>query len=437
MHLLLIAYEFPPIESAQGLRWGYLARELALLGHTVDVVTVDLGGASAAAFAVDGMSVRRVFAGPFVGGARRVALRSGRAAATASGADVGATSTKELAYRGLRRALDQVLIPDVRSEWLPWGLAAARTAIRARRPDVIIASHEPGVDLAIARRLSLSHHIPVLADLGDPMMASYSPRWRRSLDAMFERRWLVSAVAITVTTAATRDLLRARLPQLHATPIEVISQGFCPAPLAAVDAGLFEPGRFELLYTGTLYARFRNPQVLLEALRDSPTIRLTVIGTLNGIDAARLQEHPQVRYLGRMPHADVVLAQRSADMLVNFGNSDDVQVPGKLFEYFGAQRPILHIAQTHTDPSSQLLRSLARGVPVAAEREALSGTLTRLGAQQRPERDLAFDLSPESVAAFAWPRLAQHLAGLLAAARDAGSGAGRLAAATVPRVDAD
>ncbi|GIX34498.1 MAG: hypothetical protein KatS3mg126_0277 [Lysobacteraceae bacterium] len=66
MRLLLIAYEFPPIEAAQALRWAYLSRELVHHGHEVHVLTVYLPSMAESRFQT-GAKVHRVFAGPFVG----------------------------------------------------------------------------------------------------------------------------------------------------------------------------------------------------------------------------------------------------------------------------------------------------------------------------------------------------------------------------------
>src|SRR5690606_4528637 len=43
MRILLVTYEFPPSRSPRALRWHYLVRELALLGHEVHVLLPDMG----------------------------------------------------------------------------------------------------------------------------------------------------------------------------------------------------------------------------------------------------------------------------------------------------------------------------------------------------------------------------------------------------------
>src|SRR5690606_27653333 len=66
--ILLIAYEFPPSPSPQSLRWAYLARELALLGHRIHVLAPEHPGSGEGLPALPGsVVVHRTFAGPAMG----------------------------------------------------------------------------------------------------------------------------------------------------------------------------------------------------------------------------------------------------------------------------------------------------------------------------------------------------------------------------------
>ena len=369
LRILVIAYEYPPVESAHGLRWGYLSRELCSQGHDVCVVTAAVLGPSHTSSGFEQAAVVRIFPGPFVGVTGNVSRRLRRSEQSAGGHDVGQPpGIIERSYRLLRKLLNQV--PDIRTEWLPWGLAAAKRAIDENRPDVIIASHEPGVDLAIARRLQRRYGIPVVADLGDPVVSPYTPRWRRWLDARFERRWLADVAAVSVTTEQTRQLLRTRIPNLRKVPIEVLTQGFdvhTRLSGSTRNSLSFDPERLEMLYTGTLYARFRSPASLLKALQQVPGVRLTVAGHLDGIDPGLLERDGSVRYVGRLSHAQAREAQRQADVLLNIGNDFGVQMPGKLFEYLGAGRPILHLSSVSDDASAEIVRDLECGVVVRSD----------------------------------------------------------------------
>jgi hypothetical protein len=396
MRILLIAYEYPPLESAQSLRWGYLAAELERAGDSVAVVSADLRLQTADR---SGSDVTRVFAGPFVGGSARLARRDPALDADAGGR-VGEPSWAERAYRAIRYGLDRVLVPDVRTEWWPFAAAAVRRSIRAQLPDIIIGSHEPGVDLMLARDAARRFGIPFHADLGDPFGSPYSPRWRRGLDVAIEGRLLRTASSISVTTEATSTLLMNR-HGLPASRFSIIPQGFCGdaparAPYRSSDV-------LTLLYTGTLYARFRDPRPVFEAMARLDGVRLLVAGTLDGIDPSGLRRMPNVEYLGRVSHHQARRLQADADILLNIGNASDLQVPGKIYEYFGACRPILHIAQTPTDPGARLLSSLRRGIVVAAEARAIASAISGLAERaMRSGLDAEFDLSQGAVARYSW-----------------------------------
>jgi len=429
--VLLIAYEFPPIESAQGLRWKYLSRALAERGHSVVVVTAALLDPPSSGHDDAGVHVIRVFAGPFTGTAAALAGATGlgRAPSTGAGAVARPMSLPERAYRALRFIGNRMLVPDIRTEWLPWGLAAAKKVIESGHPDVIIASHEPGVDLAIARRLRRRYRIPVVADIGDPVVSAYTPHWRRGLDAHFERAWLSDVAAVCVTTQGTREVLRHRIPGLRDTPVEVLSQGYSDDPVRS-DAGIgFDEATLELLYTGTLYARFRSPAPLVRALERVSGARLTVAGYLDGISASAMCSSGSVRYVGRLPHEQVRAAQYQADVLVNIGNDFDVQIPGKLFEYMGAGRPILHIAHAENDASAKLVEDTGCGVVTrASDVDGIVAELLRLKEEKRLGK--LDTRRRDAVAAFSWRNIGSRLESVLAdvverAARDNGNVASR------------
>jgi hypothetical protein len=218
--------------------------------------------------------------------------------------------------------------------------------------------------------------------------------------------------AATVTTEATQSLLIGRLESLRRVPVEVVPQGFHAGkePVSApVD---FRSDILELLFTGTLYAGFRSPAGLLEAMRGLEGVRLTLVGHLEGMGQDAFG--PNVRFLGRLPHAIVREAQRRADVLVNIGNDDNVQIPGKLFEYLGAARPVLHLSSGAGDPSAALLAQVRRG-HVVPSRDALAirKLLQAWAVAGRSGPEAGVDLGPGAVEHYAWPRLAEQVERLL------------------------
>src|SRR5690606_39301354 len=92
------------------------------------------------------------------------------------------------------------------------------------RPDVVVSSHEPATTLQVGLQAARGGFRWV-ADLGDPVLAPYTPRRWQGRAGRLERDVLREAEHVLVTTPATRELLCDR----HgADPrrVTVVPQGF-------------------------------------------------------------------------------------------------------------------------------------------------------------------------------------------------------------------
>ncbi|MBK5966111.1 hypothetical protein CCR95_19005 [Thiocystis minor] len=415
MRVLLFAYEFPPILAAQSLRWYYLANELARLGVEIDVLTPSFRNLWGYDPTFEKhVCIHRCFPGPFIGFSGWLAARLRAGAAVDENRQVEPAPMLPLSerlYRTARRLLDQILIPDVRTEWLPFAWRAARRLHAERHYDLVISSHEPGVDLLLGLRAQRHWGIPWIADLADPLVAPYTPRWRVALDRALERRVCKRADALLVTN----EPIAWRLTERHGVPPEkllLIRQGFDhrdrltetePAPAWPAD-------RFVLLYTGTFYQGFREPGPLIEALARLENVQTIFVGDMGPFVAALSQLGERVTLLGKRPHAVCLALQRRANLLLNVGNRQDDQVPGKVYEYLGAGRPILHIAGSPTDPVPGFLESTRHGRGVAADPSAIAASIRELQMRWRNGTlDPSFDLSPLSVQEYSWAAGAARL----------------------------
>jgi hypothetical protein len=95
---------------------------------------------------------------------------------------------------------------------------------------------------------------------------------------------------------------------------------------------------------------------------------------------------------------------------VNVGNDQPYQIPGKLSEYFGAQRPILHLSSGSDDPGAALLRRLNRGLVARNEPNSIRAALADLYASWRAgDLETRFDLSMQSVLKYSWLALGGRL----------------------------
>lgn len=428
LRLLLIAYEFPPSPSPQSLRWGLLVRELVSLGVDVHVLTVETDDSGGAAAPPLGITVYRTPPGGVAGLVVRVRrLLRGRDRAPAGappvadsgdgavGRSAGArVNWKGRVYHALNQALSLVTFPDERGRWEHHGRQRLEELLETLRPDVVVSSHEPATTLRLgAQAKAAGFHW--VADLGDPVLSFYTPaRWRRE-SMRVERMTCRVADHVIVTTEAARQLLVGR----HTVPwsrLSVLTQGYDPVAIPTQAPGVvFDAGRLELLYTGRFY-RFREPRVLVDAVLACPGARLS-IATARAPDwlLPLLEEHPaQLRLLGFVPHAQAVWLQRSADVLVNIANDDPVHVPGKIYEYLGAGRPILHLGDNDDDVAANLVRSHRRGLAIGKTTGAVAHALAELAAIKRDDVwSERFSLDQTGVEQYQWQAIARRLHAIL------------------------
>ncbi|GAB2662629.1 hypothetical protein GCM10027193_16120 [Arenimonas aestuarii] len=410
------------------MRWAYLVRELALAGHDVHVLAPE-NPASGSGLPVmpPSVTVHRTFPGPLMGllvwrarhrpdpvgeGAKQDAPTPGLPASRPQLNWKGRLWHTGLNWKGrlfnrLQALLAWFLFPDLRAEWRPWAARRLRRLLRDLTPDVVISSHEPATTIELgllAKRAGFNW----IVDMGDPVLAPYTPwRWRRRA-LRLERAACQQADHVVVTTEPARQLLAER-HGLAADRCSVLTQGFDHRFQASARMGQgtpFSHDRLELFYTGSFYG-FRRHQPLLQAVLATPGARLNIasISVPADIEAASQQAPESVRLLGFMQHLDVLDLQRKADVLVNLANDDPCQVPGKIYEYLGAGRPILHVGGAGDDVATQLLRQSGRGEACENDPDAIAGLLARL-AERRREDALPMD---DTILAYAWATGAARL----------------------------
>ncbi|MET0327205.1 MAG: glycosyltransferase [Luteimonas sp.] len=421
MRLLLIAYEFPPSPSPQSLRWAYLARELHLLGHEVHVLTADLGGETPGLPVLpEEVRIHRTYPGPVRGMLAWLRKRRQRkidagviAGDAAPGTGMLAApirpprNWKQRISEAVQRIAEYIHYPDVRGEWRLWGRRGLIRVLDSLKVDAVISSHEPATTIELAL-LARRRGIRWIADIGDPVLASYTaPRWRKRA-ARIEHAMCREADVITVTTEATANLMQAR----HGLRpgILVVPQGYdarrTPVPLRNV----FEKEQLELLYTGSFYS-FRRPDALLAAVKQVTGVRLTIAAiTVPEIVLQAAQEMPErIRLLGFRPHDAILDLQRATDILVNIANDDMTQIPGKVNEYFGARRPLLNLGPG-SDPVSMEIDRLSRGWNCRNEQASIAERLEELKVAKSEDRlDASLDLSPDRVEAISWSAIAARV----------------------------
>jgi len=418
MKILLIAYAFPPLLEPQSIRWAYLTRELASLGHEIDVFTISMPDAYQDLLYLVSPRLRifRIYPGIIEG-------TFFRAKGWVLGPETAARDKKKPSRRILRSfywmarsTSNWMLVPDLRTEWLPFAYRRLRNLINDNPYDIIISSHEPGVSHICGYFAKKWSGIRWIGDFGDPLVAPYTPVWRRPLDGKLEHFLLKKMDGIIVTNAGLKAHFLRKYPFLREEKIVTFPQGFDANPSSLKR----ERNRaFTLSYFGAFYEDFRNPKNFAQALRGLAPGQYKFVLAGRGESFLKYFEGlaDRFEYRGLIPHREALALQRASDLLINFANRQDYQVPGKGYEYLGAMRPILQISDVE-DEFSQLIKRLNRGLVVPnREREIADSIKYLYDLWVADKMGAVFDLSLVKVQDYSWEILARKVDQFLERAR--------------------
>jgi hypothetical protein len=283
-------------------------------------------------------------------------------------------------YWTARRAVNSLVPGDVRTEWLAAALLRAVSMIRAGGYDAVITAHEPWVDCHIGLILKgIFPRLPWIADFGDPYVAPYTPAHKLPVERRIERLVYSRADALVFTTGAVVERLLGLHPFLEGMDIRVIGQGFSLAE--AERAGEAPPPNdvFTLAYTGIFYRGLRDPAPLAAALSGfGRPFKFVIAGRNEAFTGDFAPAGRGVEFAGFVDHLRALEIQKSADVLVHVSNSNTYQVPGKIYEYLGARRPILCIVSSREDAAAELVGRLDCGEVCLNDPASITASLGRM-----------------------------------------------------------
>jgi glycosyltransferase involved in cell wall biosynthesis len=334
----------------------------------------------------------------------------------------------EFRRRGLLTRLGRaywhvVNFPDGQIGWLPVALKAGAELIRKAPPDVIVGFGPPWTSHLVASELARRFRIHWVARYHDPWTDSRTRErvWPLgALERALEDRTARSAAAIVAGSEGWRAELAARFPTV---PVRTVFFGFEPSeyPPAPEPTGL----PLRVLYTGRLYER-QDPGKVFDAVRSlladgrvaANEIELRFTGRYLEVAQRALErvDLPAgvVRISEPVPRADIPALQQAAGALVLFlGEDDDVGLlPGKMWEYVGARRPILVVGGSERHEAVEILRRGRVGT-WAADAPGIADVLASWVATLRRSERLYVDPDASLVRRHTWHATAEVMGQLL------------------------
>jgi glycosyltransferase involved in cell wall biosynthesis len=403
--VLIVAYFFPPLAGGGVHRVLSFTRHLPRHGWDCTVICAGRGDywvtdSSLEARVDPATEVIRVEGGS--GLAAWLKLRPGSA-----GRRSGTT------FGGLRALSDWALFPD---SYAGWGHRAGRRALRRLEAgaDVLLTSSPPDSAHLAGLAAKRASSVPWVADFRDPWMGLHfrtpPTAWHRRRHERLERDVLHRSDRVLAASRTHADQLRARFVAEGLDPARVVHlpNGFEPAaeatptttpagaPVTTAAEAPATPREstasprgeaFNIAFTGTL-SLMPDVEVFLEAVHDLlarlPEARRRLRVRLAGPFDAGYQDRAValgltgiVEFTGPVAHAESRALQRGAQLLVHWQpRAFPTMVPGKLYEYFEAGRPIVAALDSATE-AAELLRGAGATVVPPGDRAQFGAAIER------------------------------------------------------------
>ncbi len=273
-------------------------------------------------------------------------------------------------------------IPDARKFWVKPSIEFISDYISKNNITTIITTGPPHSLHLIGLGLKQKHKIKWVADFRDPWTRiGYHEKLRlskrsRERHLKLEKNVLLEANHIITTSFTTK----AEFEKKTSRPITVITNGYDVLNQSEVPLDL----HFTFSHIGSLLSG-RNPknlwQVLGELVAENPNfgrdLKIKLVGAVSDEVVLSMKGYGLGIHLeisGYVAHKEALKIQQSAQVLLLIEiNSEETKgiIPGKLFEYMAAKRPILAVGPPEWDVEKVLKETSAGSCFNYDERENL------------------------------------------------------------------
>jgi len=251
-------------------------------------------------------------------------------------------------------------IPDARVGWVKPSVSFLLDFLENNKADVLITTGPPHSLHLIGLELKKRTGLPWLADFRDPWTTiHYHDSLRLTKKSQekhlkLESEVLNKADGIIVTSPGTKKEFKNKTDR----PVYVITNGFDEVNLPSQKLD----DQFSIAHIGSLLNE-RNPEVLWKVLAElcneneefSQRLKLKFAGAIGEDVKESLIKFglaEKADFLGYLSHPEALMLQRQVQVLLLLEiDSPETRaiIPGKLFEYLNARRPILALGPQGSD----------------------------------------------------------------------------------------
>ena len=283
-------------------------------------------------------------------------------------------------------------IPDAKKFWYRPSVKELSSYLLKNKVDAIVSTGPPHTTHLIAQKIANRFNIPWLADFRDPWtnIDFYDKlkltMWADKKHRRLERNVLKNASKIiTVSKSWANDLLNIS----GINPI-VINNGFDSTDFK--NAGKLPLDvKFSITHAGSLN-KDRNPFILWKVLEElvkvnsdfASKLEIKLIGPIDITVKEALKKHNLMQYtrlIDSLPHKEVIPHLITSQVLLlplnNVPNIEGI-IPGKMYEYLGALRPIICIGDIDGDAAEIIYETQTGSVVGFSDKNKLKKEVLKL-----------------------------------------------------------
>lgn len=315
-------------------------------------------------------------------------------------------------------------IPDARMFWIRPSIKFLTKYLSENQVDAIVSNGPPHSTHLIALGVKEKTKLPWLADFRDPwtaidfyqdLMLSPIADWRHHY---WEKKVISTADSVVVVSETRRKDFEKIVPR----KIAVVTNGYDESDVSPENITL-NRNEFSIAHIG-LMNKDRNLPVFWRALSEMVAENLTFaqqlkVKLIGKCDAsvrdtiAQYKMENWTEYIDYMPHKAVSRLQQGVSVLYlpinNVFNAEAV-LPGKVFEYLAARRPILVIGPAQGDASVVIREAGAGWISDFEDVETLKKNLNNMFSLHLNGK---LEVNPAGISEYSRRALTGKMAGLL------------------------
>lgn len=274
--------------------------------------------------------------------------------------------------RMLSEMVKRILSPEPEILWKPFALREASRIIRKHKIDVVVITVPPFSALTVG--VALKRRFPglrLVSDFRDEWLSFYlkdfefqnNAHTRRKAEAI-ERAAVESSDLVVAVTDTSLSEIRKRYPAEPNHKFVCLPNGYDPEVFASFQPRKRQDSVTVVTHIGTVYGT-ATPRYYLDAVDDLPEgvrsqIETRFIGRVSDNERTVLDARKApLKVLGFMPQAEALRRVEDTDFLL-LNMTNDISLPGKLFEYLAMGKPILAITPKHGEVA-RLLQETGTG----------------------------------------------------------------------------